>query len=600
MSFDVNQLKHFPNEPGVYLMKDREGTVLYVGKAKALRKRIKNYFSPGQDGRAMVPFLTAKVDTIDTIVVRTEKEALLLENTLIKRHQPQYNAVLKDDKTFVSLMINEKHPWPQVRLVRYKGKPPEKGRYFGPYTSAHSARQTYDLITRLFPLRQCSDEELKRRKRPCLLYGMKRCIAPCVNKCTHEEYDRYVEGAAKFLTGEDKQILKNLYIEMEAASEALQFEKAASLLKTIRQIEHVTETEQIVDKAGGISCDAWGLYRLGDEVVIVVLLVREGKLVGSEQDRFNQVAADDEELLESYLLQHYKKHPAPKEVLLPFSLSNALAEIIGAKCHTPLIGEKKALVKLAGHNAKTLFEQRDPEALAEKTLLELQEIVHLSRYPKRIECFDTSNISGSDLVASMVAFTEGMRDSKRQRYFHIRGITKGDDYAALHQVLSRRLIRAKEENDLPDLIIVDGGKGQLNIALEVFKELDIATVDLMSLAKEGARHDKGMTQEKIFLPHHAEPLLLPLRSPLLLMLQKIRDEAHRVAIGFHRKQRSKRTLTSTLDNLPGIGPKKRGQLLRKFGSVKRILEATPEELSEIKGISKKDIETIKKFTHPQK
>lgn len=595
MSFDVNQLKHFPNEPGVYLMKDSKGTVLYVGKAKELRKRLKNYFSPGQDGRAMVPFLTAKVDTIDTIVVRTEKEALLLENTLIKRHQPQYNAVLKDDKTFVSLMINDKHQWPQVRLVRYKGKPSEKGQYFGPYTSAHAARQTYDLITRLFPLRQCSDEELKRRKRPCLLYGMKRCIAPCVNKCTQKEYDAYVEGATKFLNGEDKQILKNLYEEMEAASEALQFEKAAALLKTIRQIEHVTETEQIVDKAGGANCDAWGLYRLGNEVIIVVLLVREGKLVGSEQDRFKEVAADDEEILESYLIQHYKKHPAPKELLLPFSLSSALEDILETKCTVPKMGEKKSLVKLAGHNAKTLFEQQDPETLAEKTLLELQETLKLSRYPKRIECFDTSNISGSDLVACMVAFTEGMRESKRQRYYHIRGITKGDDYASLHQVLSRRLMRAKEENDLPDLIIVDGGKGQLNIALDVFKELDIATVDLISLAKEEARHDKGMTQEKVFLPHHSEPILLPLRSPLLLLLQKIRDEAHRVAIGFHRKQRSKRTLTSALDNLPGIGPTKRGALLRKFGSVKRILDATPEELSEIQGITKKDIETIKKL-----
>ncbi len=595
MSYDVKQLDKFPNEPGVYLMKDRKGTVLYVGKAKALRKRLKTYFLPGRDGRAMVPFLTAKVDTIDTIVVRSEKEALLLENTLIKRHQPQYNAILKDDKTFVSLMINDKHPWPQVRLIRSKGRPKEKGHYFGPYTSAHAARQTYELITRLFPLRQCSDEELKRRKRPCLLYAIKRCIAPCVNKCTHKEYDAYVEGAMKFLKGEDKLILKNLYQEMEAASEALQFEKAAALLKTIRQIEHVTEADQIVDRAGGSDCDAWGLYRFGDEVIIVVLLVREGKLIGSEQDRFLEVAADDEELLESYLIQHYKKHPAPKELLLPFALSDALEEILEAKCSVPKIGEKKSLVKLAGHNAKTLFEQRDQEAVNEKTLLELQETLHLSRYPKRIECFDTSNISGSDLVASMVAFTEGERETKRQRYYHIRGITKGDDYGAMHQVLSRRLARAKEENDLPDLIIVDGGKGQLNIALDVFKELDIATIDLLALTKENARHDKGMTQEKVFLAHRSDPLILPLRSPQLLLLQKIRDEAHRVAISFHRKQRSKRTLTSALDALPGIGPKKRAELLRKFGSVKRIVEASEEELSKIKGLTKKDIQTIKKL-----
>lgn len=598
-SFDVNSLSKYSTEPGVYLMKNKAGLVIYVGKANNLRQRLKQYFAVGRDERAMIPFLVAEIVTIDIIVVTTEKEALLLENTLIKKHKPKFNALLKDDKTFVSLMINNKHPWPMIQLIRYKGKPKKDGIYFGPYTSAYAARQTFELMTRIFPLRQCSDEELKRRTRPCLLYGIKRCIAPCVSFCTKEEYRSYVDKAIDFLRGHDQKILKELEIEMQKASDALEFEKAAALLLTIKQIEHIIQGGGIIAKAAGKDCDALALHRQGGEVMLAQLFFREGKLIGSEHYSFSEVAEGDEEIYTSFLLQYYKDRTVrPQEILLPLELKHreTLQEILGIALLHPQKGDKKAIVHLAEKNAKELFQQeKDENDLTEKMLLDLQETLGLHRFPERIECFDTSNISGTDLVASMVAFTHGKYDKKRTRLFKIRDIPKGDDYAALHQVISRRLLRAKEENDLPDLVVVDGGKGQLTQAVSVLKELDIVTVDVISVAKQEGKHEKGLTQEKVFLPGHSEPILLPLHSPLLFLLQRIRDEAHRKAIGFHRDRRSKRTITSMIDEIPGIGDVKRQRLLSHFGSLQRILEASESALLEVKGITAKDVAQIQKF-----
>lgn len=605
MAFDIKLLEHFPTQPGVYLMKDSSGTVIYVGKAKQLKNRIKQYFALSGDNRAMIPFLIRQVAHIDTIVVPSEKEALLLENTLIKKHQPKYNAILKDDKTFVSLMINTQHPWPMIRIVRNKGVPKPGGLHFGPYTSAYSARQTYELLTRLFPLRQCSDEELKRRTRPCLLYSIKKCIAPCVGKCTKEEYDIFVDGAIKFLKGQDKEILKDLYTKMKSASDNREYERAASILQTIRQIEHVVQSQTVVVKVNGKNSDALALYREGEEVMLVQLLFREGKLVGSEHYPFTNILQDDDELFSSFILQHYQHQEGlPEEIVVPIALKNGdlIAEILRDSHKkkiailNPQKGEKRALVGIAEQNAKATFEQeKNHQELKEKMLLDLQETLKLNRYPKRIECFDTSNISGTDPVASMVAFTDGEKDAKRTRLFKIKTTHKPDDYGAMREVLTRHLARSKEKADLPDLIIVDGGKGQLNIALEVFKELDIASVDVISLAKEAGRHDKGMTAEKVFLPEHHDPINLNPRSSLLFLLQKVRDEAHRKAIGFHRDRRKKRTITSALDTIPGIGPIKRSRLLQHFGSVEKIRQATDEELSAVKGITKKDIVLLSEY-----
>jgi excinuclease ABC subunit C len=590
-------------------MKNNDGEVLYVGKAKNLRQRVKQYFSPGRDSRLMIPYLIAKVNQIETIVVTSEKEALLLENNLIKQHKPRYNALLKDDKSYIALKISSNEDWPTVRLVRYKGTPQPDGLYFGPYTSAQAARQTLDLLNRLFPLRQCSNQEFAKRTRPCLLYQMKRCAGPCVEKCTKEEYQHHLDRTVKFLRGQNKDVLKDLYDEMRRFSEQLEFEKANDLLKTIRYIEKTVEN-QYVDRPLGHDADVVGLFRYGEHVVLALLLFRGGRLVGSRHFEFDNIIEENHELLTSFLLQHYEgANEIPSDILLPSKISDEhpVEEILSTRRHqkvnlqVPQRGEKKVLLEMAQKNAEAFFQtQKDEVALREKTLLEMQELLFLTNYPTRIECFDNSNIAGTEPVSSMVAFTDGLKDSKRYRTYRLKIDAKPDDYASMYEVLTRRYKRAKEENDMPDLVIVDGGKGQLNIAIKVFEELNIIGVDLIALAKEEGRHDKGMTAEQVFTRYQKDPILLKANSPILFLLQRIRDEAHRVAISFHRKRRSKKTLKSVLDDIPGIGPKKRKNLLTYFGSLKKMELATDDQIREVKGISEANVEAIKTFFQNRK
>lgn len=603
MPFDTSKLETFPTQPGVYLMKSHQGTVLYVGKAKNLRQRVRQYFFNG-DGRPAIPFLIPQVDLIETIVVHSEKEALLLENTLIKQHQPKYNALLKDDKSYVALKVNNKHTWPMVSLVRYKGQPEPDGLYFGPYTSAHAARITLDMIHKIFPLRECSDQELVRRTRPCILYDMKRCIAPCVGRCTKEEYDHYVDRAIRFLRGQDKEILKELYAEMERYADTLEFEKAKLVLNTIRQIEKTLEEQRVHKLLGGDS-DVLGIYRQAEDVILAELFIREGKLVGSRYYSFSRIAEDDPELIVSFLLQHYKDQAElPDEILLPCEIedSESLGEILAAgkprkvRLHCPQRGEKKALVEMAYLNAEATFKkEKDENAIREKALLEMQEVLHLNQYPARIECFDNSNLAGKQPVAAMIAFTEGRKDKQRYRKYKVKTVESIDDYATMYEVLLRRYKRAKEEDGLPDLLVVDGGKGHLNVALRVFAELNIITVDVIGVAKEEGRHDKGITAEQIFLPERKDAVMLKRNSRVLLLLQQIRDEAHRFAISFHRQRRSKQTISTELSLIAGIGPVKQKLLLRHFGSVKKIKETSREELEKVIGLSKSNVEAILKF-----
>jgi excinuclease ABC subunit C len=599
LSFDPKSLHLYPDQPGVYLMKNSEGLVLYVGKAKNLKVRLKQYFAVSGDEREMIPYLIAQIAQIDTIVSLTEKDALILENTLIKRHQPKYNVMLKDDKTFISLLLT-KHKWPMLQLIRYKGKPKDNGIYFGPYTNAFAARQIYDLLVRLFPLRQCSDSELASRNRPCLLYEIKRCCAPCVGKCTEEDYQTYVKDVTQFLKGKDKELLKDLKIQMNEAAEALEFEKASAILQTINQIEHVT-TIQHLDNPYAKDCDSIGLYREADCVLISLLMFREGKIIGSEHFSFQRIISDDAETLESFILQNYKMNPCPKEIFVQLELpqKEVLEEILSVSISTPQMGRKRDLIEMALRNAKALFvREQDAKSLREQRLLDLQETLSLAHYPRRIECFDTSNIAGTDPVASLVCFINGEKDKSRKRLFKIKG-EKGDDYSAMKEVIRRYFVRAKEKNDFCDLLIVDGGKGQLNLVLEIFDELKIATVDCIGVAKEDSRHDKGMSQEKIFLPHRKDPIIIDPRSPLLFLLQNIRDEAHKTAIEYHRLRRSKRTLSSELDDLEGIGPIKKKKLLQTFGSVKALKAASTEQIKGVAGINKKDLETIRIWSLPK-
>lgn len=603
MPFDRANLDTFSTQPGVYLMKGRDGVILYVGKAKNLRARVRQYFLPGGDGRAIIPFLVAKIESIDTIVVTSEKEALLLENTLIKQHRPRYNALLKDDKTYIALKVNNKHPWPMVSLVRYKSAPKPDGQYFGPYTSAEAARQTLDLLHHLFPLRQCSDQELARRTRPCILYDMKRCIAPCVNRCTKEEYDRLVGRTVKFLRGQDKEVLNELYADMHNAAEHLEFETAATVLQTIRYIEKTLEGQN-VDRPLGIDADALAIFRQGEEVILTKLIFRGGKLTGSRSYNFANIVEEDAELLESFILQHYPKlHELPREILLPIlpEGADALTDLLSTgkrrlQLLAPQRGEKKAFVDMALANAEATFKkEKDERSIREKILLEMQERFHLSHYPARIECFDSSNIAGTLMVSSLVAFLEGVKDSARYRKYKVRAVEGSDDYAALREVLERRYRRGKEDSDLPDLLIVDGGKGHLNIALKVLADLNIASMDVISLAKEEGRHDKGIAIDQVFLPNLKDPILLRSNSPILFLLQQIRDEAHRSALMYHRKLRSKKHVKSAVEDIAGIGPKRRKILLTHFGSLKKLLEASPEELKAVPGITQANVDAILAF-----
>jgi len=603
MPFDIAKLEHFPTQPGVYIMKDLRGHVLYIGKAKNLKQRVRQYFISGGDGRPIIPLLVPSIVEIETIIVLSEKEALLLENTLIKDHKPKYNALLKDDKTYVALKINHKHTWPLVQLVRYKGKPRPDGLYFGPHTSAYSAKMTLEFIHKVFPLRQCSDQELLRRTRPCILYDMKRCVAPCVNKCTHEEYEKIVERVIKFLRGQDKEILKELNEEMALYADTLEYEKADAVLKLIRQIENTLEGQHVNKPLGG-NADALGIYRQGPDVIIAQLFIRNGKLIGSRHYSFSNIAEEDTELLTSFILQHYGEvAERPEEILVPLELSEqgALSEILSidhraVRVFQPQRGDKNALIEMAYLNAEAIFKkEKDLQAIREKTLLEMQEVLYLNQFPCRIECFDNSNLFGEEPVAALVVFIDGFKDPSSYRKYKIKSVTSPDDYATMYEVLLRRYKRAKEEGALPDLVIVDGGKGQLNVALKVFAELNIVTVDIIGLAKEAARHDKGMTAEQIFLPNLRDPILLKKHSSVLHLLQQIRDEAHRFAITFHRKRKHKKTLRSGLEGIRGLGPVKRKALMKHFGSLKAILQASEEELRQVKGISQRNVSSIKLY-----
>jgi excinuclease ABC subunit C len=599
--FDPARLEQFRAAPGVYLMHGDKGQVLYVGKAKNIKNRLKSYFAGGDD-RAQVPFLLAQLVDIETIIVSSEKEALLLENTLIKRYQPKYNVLLKDDKGYISLRVTTKHPWPRLELVRYKGPTPKDGTYFGPYTSAFAARQMFDLVGKVFPLRQCSDEEFARRKRPCILYQIKRCSAPCVGYVTKEAYQESLDGAVELIQGKNDSVLVALDNEMKEASDALEFEKAGLILRKKRLLESVI-SKQTITTLGDI--DGWAIYRQGADIIITKLMWRSGRLMGSHHFDFENNLQPTNELLASFLVQHYLiENQIPPEILLYHELDDhdALAELFsekkGAKVEvkTPTKGEKKKLATLAYANAEATFTQRrDADVLREKALLEIQDTLHLTRYPKRIDCFDNSHLAGSELVSACVSFVDGKKETSGYRKFKIRTVTTGDDYAMIKEALFRRYGKEKEESQLPDLIIIDGGKGHLAMAQKVLKDLEIVSCDLIAIAKEAGRHDKGVTAERIFVQDRASPVAFKKESRALFLLQNIRDEAHRFVLAYQTTRRKKATIKSQLDDIVGVGPAKKKALIKAFGSVKAIAEKSVQELVQVASISQKNAQDIVDF-----
>jgi excinuclease ABC subunit C len=590
--------------PGVYLLKDKHGKVIYVGKAKSLRTRVRTYFRGG-DERSQVRFLMQRVADLETLVTSNDKEALILENNLIKQYKPRYNIRLKDDKSYVSVKVTVRDAWPRVLVTRKIVK--DGSKYFGPYASAYSVRETLDTIRKVIPLRTCSDGVFRNRSRPCLEYQIKRCLGPCCLPVDAQVYQEHLREAMLLLEGKSQQLVRQLEGEMQRAADALRFEDAARVRDKIRAIERTQERQQVVSHWGDDQ-DVFGLYREGGFIEAQVLFVRQGKLTGNQAYSFTDFEFPDEDVLAELLTQFYQgERYVPDEILVPVDLEDRevraeyLSERKGKRIDIvrPQRGDKVRLLEMAAENACQSFRERqDAGRNRERMSEELQRQLHLRNAPKRIECFDISNIQGRMAVGSMVTFDEGEPDKNRYRRFRIKTVAGADDFRMMYEVLKRRFTRAKAEGSYPDLLVVDGGKGQLNVALEVLRELEISEVDAAGLAKMRVDRDAHApevtrSEERVFLPGRKNPVILKRNSNALFLLQRVRDEAHRFAITYHRQLRSKERLRSVLDSIPGVGSGRRKRLLRHFGSVRRIREASVEDLAQVPGISRALADRIK-------
>lgn len=594
-----------PTDAGVYLFKDRRGRVLYVGKAINLRARVKQYVS-GQDGRQMVPHLVRAAVSIDVVVTRTEKEALLLENTLIKQHRPRFNAQLVDDKEFLRLRLDLSEPWPRYRVVRKVAK--DGARYFGPYASAQKARQTLAHLSRLFPLRTCSDVVLRTRKRPCLLHQMGRCAAPCVGRVTPEDYARLAEESTALLEDRQQGVVVALERRMHAAADALAFEEAARLRDLAASIRETVEVQRVVDSRSG-DRDVWGLARDGANVALTRVPVREGRVLEPQGRLVQGVVEEDAELLSSQLNAAYDEGaPAPSEILVPVepadraALEELLSERAGrrVRVHAPLRGSKVGLVELALRNAAVLLAQgSDAHVRRREALDALAEAIGLPEAPHRIECFDNSHLGGSQPVAAMAVFVDGRPARAEYRRYRIKAAPGGDDYAAMREILGRRLRRATEEGTLPDLLVVDGGKGQLAVALAVRDDLglDVPMIGIVKPRVEHARGERAAT-DRLVLPELKEGLRLPAHHAGLRLVQHLRDETHAHAVGYQRKVRQQGALRSVLEAVPGVGPARRKALLTHLGSLAAVRRASRDELAAVPGIGEQVAERLWAALHP--
>jgi excinuclease ABC subunit C len=614
MTITKEKLSKYSSKTGIYIMKNDSGDVLYVGKAKNIKARLKQYFITNRDTRAMVGILIRQVKNIETIVVTNEKEALILENTLIKKFRPKYNVLLKDDKTYASLMLTN-HKWPKLTVVRKrnfdtKTSKKDKNKYFGPYTNAAAAKNILDLLLSLFPLRGCSDNEFLNRKKPCILFEIKKCLAPCMDLCSEETYQNYVLQIEQILSGKNKKLIAELKRKMQIASKKLEFEEAQKYLHLIKQLKHVLQN-QFVENLSTKDMDVFNFIIVRETFYLVKMIFRNEKLTGSESFIFTICANDTSELFESFLLQHYDANQnPPSEILLPIKLENkkSIEEIFSKnfkksiKIKNPEKGKKKRFLDLALKNAKSISVTKQLKTLDSELLLsELQNSLSLNNFPKTIDCFDVSNTSQTDIVASKVTFINGKEEKTLKRLFIIKDPENIGDCPSLKEALFRYFSKLlKEKKELCDLLIVDGAKAQLNTAFKVLKELNIACVDVIAITKEDAKHDKGIREEKIFIKNESSPnifdkISLDPHSHKLFLLQKIRDRAHDAAISFHKKRRSKRTISSKLSSIEGIGPVKQKILLKKFKSLENLKKASKKEILETEKITKKDVLKIFKF-----
>jgi excinuclease ABC subunit C len=599
-----DKLKALPAKPGVYLFRDSRGDVLYIGKAKSLRPRVRSYFQKGA-ARTTIAQLPERVADLEVIVTDTEVEALHLEQNLVKRHRPPFNVRLRDDKSFPYIAVTVEDEYPRVMFTRERHR---RGVvYFGPYANAKKVRETLDVLNRVFPYRPCEGPQPGRHSGiPCLDYHIERCLAPCVGYVSKEDYRRVIDGVIEFLSGETRPILRELEEKMRQAAEEERFEEAARYRNRLFSVRHLAE-RQAADKRAVGTIDVIGIAAEGDRAAVQVFPLRDGKLIDRYSFHLENVEAQDvSTLLEAFVLEYYGSAPSvPPQVVVPREVGDTapLAEFLTARrgsrveVRAPERGEKRRLQELATQNARVAL--ASDAAVAEQTRLrrvealeELREALNLESLPLRIECYDISNIQEDSAVGSMVVFQDAVAKKAHYRKFGIKGGYGQDDYAALAEVVSRRFARmrdvADEEYDesfsaTPNLVVVDGGKGQLSAVLGAMQAFDLPRVAVISLAKR---------EEDVFVPDRPDPIVLDRHSPGLQLLQRIRDEAHRFALGFHRQRRDSKAKESIFDTLVGVGPARRRALLQHFGSAERFLAASQEELEGVPGIPEKTARSI--------
>ncbi len=614
----TERLAATPAGPGVYLMRDGAGGVLYVGKAASLRNRLRSYFASQSGLEPKIRKMVAQVADFDFIVTETDSEAVILECNLIKQHKPPYNARLKDDKSYPFIKIDYSEDFPQVYVTRRVTK--DGSRYFGPFASAYSVRRTLALLKKLFPYRSCTKTITGNDPRPCLDYHIHRCIGPCIGAVDKRQYADVIDQVVMFLEGKADRVARGIGSRMYEAAEALEFERAAALRDQLRAIERVNEGQKVLHLTNE-NMDVLAVAPGLAEAMVEVFFVRQGKLVGRDQFVMAGTAEDDpREILGAFVGQFYDANPyVPPRILLQHPLEDAdaiqkwLEHKRGGRVvlHVPQRGEKRRLVQMVSENAAQGLEQlkvkRANDGDLPNAMEELQEALSLPRPPHRIECYDISNIQGSNPVGSMVTFEDGRPKKSDYRRFKIKSVDGVDDYSMMREVLTRRfrrLAKSKDSADAagesaaapteaqsawrspPDLVLIDGGRGHLGAALQVFLELGIDGIPLSSLAKEN---------EELFVPQTPEPIVLPRTSQALFLVQRLRDEAHRFAVTFHRQRRSKRATASVIDDVSGIGPKRRRLLLRRFGSVTGIREAPLDDIAAVPGMTMKLAQRLKEY-----
>ena len=622
----TEKLASLPAQPGVYLFRDRSGVVLYVGKAKSLRSRVRSYFQTGQsDSRYFIPLLQTTIGNLETIVTGTEKEATILENTLIKEHHPRYNVKLRDDKEYLSLRLGVDHLWPRLDVVRNPAK--DGARYFGPYHSATAARRTLHLTNKHFQLRTCSDLELKQRKRPCLQHQIKRCPAPCVYDVDKAWYVEQVRSVAMFLENRHDELFHEIANKMEESARTMRFELAAVYRDQLRAIDSIRESQRVVSPDGG-DRDVLGFYREEDLVELALLYIRAGKLADVATFSVKGAEIPDDEIVAAFLAQHYGHSasaeedpdapfvPVPEEIVVPCLPEGhvGIAEWLGEKAQHKILlifpkrGPRVDLLALANDNARHAFlEKRRTSDDVQERLAQLQERLRLPTIPRRIECCDISHLGGGDTVGAIVAMTDGLPDKKRYRTFNVRGVNadgtsaegrglSGDDYGAMYEVLARRFRRATEELewDLPDLFVVDGGRGQLAVALAAAHDLGLHALPIVALAKEKESALGEALVDRVYLPGQKNPIPLKTHSASLFFLARVRDEAHRFS-NFARKRLGKaRRMHSALDDIRGIGPVTKKALLKTLGSLAAIQRADDATLLGVAGVTRRHVAALRK------